>query len=147
MMVNGARITQHLTNFWKSSIERYWSRGDRFRVLVLTNLNRPDIPRRLRRSFKKFTWQVRMNHNKNSRAMYHATPYRPAPIYTGLNRDVIAHEFGHFLGLDDEYPEKSSSKAKPSQVCRNLGGISYIMCRSGNYTSAHTKAVYRCPPL
>jgi hypothetical protein len=60
-------------------------------------------------------------------------------IYTGIPPDTVSHEFGHSLGLDDEYPQSQSYP--PQQDCEKLSGflishddgttnnhLSYVMC-------------------
>ncbi len=74
----------------------------------------------------KAVWPIRLNHRPNGRATYKAIIGKPHPLYAGLDRDTFVHEFGHWLGLDDEYPE--GNKPPDWRKCRDLGGEEYVMC-------------------
>lgn len=123
----GIPVTTHLMRFWRDSIEAFWSRPG-FRVKVkIENLG--EIPAALLKKYNKrnIVWQIRMNHN-NNRAMYKASIGRSHPLYAGLPRSTIVHEFGHVIGLDDEYPEPALGRKTPSwRICN----YKYVMCGNG----------------
>ncbi|MFQ5737345.1 MAG: hypothetical protein ACE5GY_10880 [Thermodesulfobacteriota bacterium] len=130
---NATPVTTHLMEFWRSSIEGFWSRPG-FKVDVkIENLG--EIKPALLKKYneRNIVWQVRMNH-KNNRAMYKASVGRPHPLYAGLPGRTIVHEFGHAMGLDDEYPERVAvlGRATPTwRKCNSIGGNQYIMCNLG----------------
>lgn len=127
---NGAPVTTHLMEFWRDSIEGFWSRpGFRVRIRI-ENLGEIPAGQLKKYNKKNIVWHVRLNHN-NNRAMYKASVGRPHPLYAGLPSDTIVHEFGHVIGLDDEYPEPVAvlGRATPTwRKCNLLGGSWYIMC-------------------
>ncbi|MBL6991113.1 MAG: hypothetical protein ISR65_15110 [Bacteriovoracaceae bacterium] len=137
---NGIVITTHLMKYWKRNIEQYWSHDGikvRFRIVNLNELSSNELKKYKRR---KIIWHIRMNHNKTSRAMYRASIGKPHPLYAGLNHFIIRHEFGHIVGLDDEYPEGNNP---PSwRKCSENGGADYIMCNSWGNNKDHVKGTY-----
>jgi len=137
---DGVPITQHFMEFWREAITSYWSRpGFQVRMLI-TNLD--NIPANEMADYERrnVIWEVRLNHNRNSRPMYKASVGRPHPLYTGLEEEVIAHEFGHSIGLDDEYP--GSSNPRDYRDCNALGGDDYVMCNSWGDDSDDAKGIY-----
>ncbi|WP_405231120.1 zinc metalloprotease [Lentisalinibacter salinarum] len=136
----GVPITQHYMDYWRDAITAYWSR-DGFQVrMLITNLD--DIPANQLADYERnnVIWEVRLNHNKNSRPMYKASVGRPHPLYAGIEEEVIVHEFGHSIGLDDEYP--GSSNPPDYRDCRALGGDDYVMCNSWGDESTEAKGIY-----
>jgi len=127
MIVNGKNILIHHMNFWRNSIQRYWKRpGFKVKVLV-TNLG--EIPKKLLKLYKrkKIIWKINFNINHKIRATYRSLIVKPYPLYTGLRSATIAHEAGHMLGLNDEYPE-FKVRRKTWKFCKERGGAGYIMC-------------------
>ncbi len=113
-------------DFWKRKIEKYWSHsGFELRAPVWNFAGEINDIRY--KKFKKagIVWHVRFNMNKNVMPRYKGSIIFPHPLYIGLDSKGIVHEFGHQLGLDDEYGNKSKKD------CWNLYpavATQYIMC-------------------
>lgn len=71
--------------------------------------------------------------NANVIPRYKSNPFFLHPIYSGIDPAGVVHEFGHVLGLDDEYP---------STECVPLGGADYIMCDAFSLGGDNQKGVY-----
>ncbi|MGM0578602.1 MAG: Dickkopf N-terminal cysteine-rich domain-containing protein [Myxococcota bacterium] len=135
----GTDLTTHFMEYWRSTIEAYWSRPGLRVEVVLLDVDTVDDD--VARSFKKFrtTWKVKLNHNPGGRPTYRAVAFKPRGLYSGLPVEVIAHEFGHTIGLDDEYADASSP---PSwRDCDALGGSDYCMCDDDD-DPTYAKGVY-----
>ncbi len=120
-------------DFWKELIQSYWSRpGFELRFQII---NRGEVASDDLAAYKKedIVWHVRLNMNANVAPRYKSNPLFLHPIYSGIDRSGIVHEFGHVLGLDDEYP---------STECAPLGGTDYIMCGAFTLGGDNQKAIY-----
>ena len=120
-------------DFWKELIQSYWSRpGFELRFQII---NRGEVASGDLAAYKKgdIIWHVRLNMNANVAPRYKSNPLFLHPIYSGIDRSGIVHEFGHVLGLDDEYP---------STECAPLGGTDYIMCGAFTLGGDNQKAIY-----
>lgn len=136
LKVGGKKIVNLYMQYWRDELKKSWSR-DGFEVDLLI-LNTATLSTARRNKVKKAAWPIRMNHNKNSRSTYHAVFTKPHPIYSGIDMVTAAHEFGHALGLDDEYPEAfyhPKKKEREKQKCNSA----YRMC---NQWSESTMSVY-----
>src|SRR5690606_18260420 len=99
LKVNNIAITTLFMNFWRNTIESYWSRpGFTLEVLVV-NLDKLSASKKSAYEKNRISWQVRLNHNTNNRPTYKAVAFKPVPIYAGIDSSTIAHEFGHTIGL------------------------------------------------
>ncbi len=137
----GKKVKNHLMEYWRTQIESFWSRP-KFKLRIKI-INRNEVSKSDLKAYKKrnVIWHVRMNHKKNTRAMYKASIGRPHPIYAGIDGGTVVHEFGHAIGLDDEYPGKKNPPA--FRKCRDLGGSKYIMCSMpADAPKTYAKAVY-----
>lgn len=137
----GRPATRHLMEFWRRSIQNFWTRPGfevRLQIIGVDPIFSATLQAYER---KNIVWHVRMNHKKDSRATYKAIIGKPHPLYAGMSRDIVVHEFGHVLGLDDEYPE--SQNPPPFRDCAGLGGANYEMCVvSFNPSQERAKGVY-----
>jgi len=147
----------HLTEYWRAAIEKQWSRPG-FKVeVILAKRDKVSADRMkqfedagllaIGESEKSIVWNIHLNQNEKTRAMYKPIAgglIRPNPIYAGTHADVLVHEFGHSVGLDDEYPE--GDEPKPSRDCQKLSakGGSYTMCHPtlGGIEPNWSKGVY-----
>lgn len=139
-VIDGTPITEHYMEFWRDEITDFWSRAGFEVRMLITNLDL--IPSDELRDYERHNiiWEVRLNHNKNSRAMYKASVGRPQPIYAGIDPQTVVHEFGHSIGLDDEYP--GSRNPPPHRDCHALGGSDYVMCNSAGTSRDQAKGIY-----
>ena len=138
MKVDGLSVKTHLMKFWQREIEQFWTHAGFTVKTPIVNLK--ELSSSSEKSYRKgkAIWPIRLNHKQYSRATYKAIIGKPAPLYAGLPQDTIVHEFGHWIGLDDEYPE-----AKRNVKCKEIGGSDYVMCSSPYGVSSTTaKGIY-----
>ena len=133
--VNGQSkdIKDWYMEYWKELIQTHWSRAGfelRFQVVNLGEVAAGDLA-----TYNKegIVWHVRLNMNANVIPRYKSNPLFLHPIYSGIDPAGVVHEFGHVLGLDDEYP---------STECVPLGGADYIMCNAFALGGDNQKGVY-----
>lgn len=133
--VNGQTkdIKDWYMDYWKEQVQSYWSRTGfelRFEIINLGEVAAGDLA-----AYNKegIVWHVRLNMNANVVPRYKSNPLFLHPIYTGIDPAGIIHEFGHVLGLDDEYP---------TEECYVLGGRDYIMCNAFLLGGDSQKGVY-----
>lgn len=129
LKVGSKRIGQVLKTYWKEGIEKLWSKPALGFVLRVDVVN----PASRIKGQRKNVWSVPLNHRPKSRAMY--TPFwaKPRPIYSGTHIGVVSHEFGHRLGLDDEYQ---------TNACATYNTYGYAMCHSVADDEKAYKPVY-----
>lgn len=148
-------VTEWLMLYWRDRIEARWSRADgsfKMKIEIANFAGRPGEITAA--SLKEVTdadakFVVELEHNVNRLN----NMYRPIEIlgiefyraiYSGVSEWVIAHEFGHSLGLDDEYPQRESN-VPGYRDCAELSGEKgnsnqrYLMC---NVDDTAPKSVY-----
>ena len=113
----------HVKDFWKDSIEKYWSRPD-FKVTVEDSYGKA--------KYHFIRWIVFWKNRHHTRPTYHLK------LWSGMDARTIAHEAGHALGLDDEYPESDNESVR--RECVPKGGGNYVMCARS--TSEYPKGIY-----
>lgn len=126
LKVGNRRIGQILKTYWKEGIEKLWSKPHLGFILRVDIVN-PASRRR------KSIWHVPLNARPKSRAMYNRFWAKPRPIYSGTHIGVVSHEFGHRLGLDDEYQ---------TNACALYKTYDYAMCHSVAVNVKSYKPVY-----
>ncbi len=124
--------------YWKELIQTHWSRPGfelRFQIVNLGEVATSDLA-----TYNKegIVWHVRLNMNANVAPRYKSNPLFLHPIYSGIDPAGVVHEFGHVLGLDDEY---ALTEGDPLQ-CGTLGGTDYIMCNAFVLGGDNQKAIY-----
>jgi len=131
LKVRGKPVAKVLMAYWKAGIEKLWSKPELGFALEVEVLNLGQGPGG--RKFAKGVWHVPMNARRKSRAMY--TPFwaKPRPIYSGTHIGVVSHEFGHRLGLDDEYQ---------TNTCAQYKTYDYAMCHSVADNANNYKPIY-----
>jgi len=116
--------------YWQELIQNYWSRNGfelRFQIINRDQVTSNDLA-----AYKKrdIIWHIRLNMNANVVPRYKSNPLFLHPIYAGIDPEGIVHEFGHVMGLDDEYNDCGAS------------GSDYIMCNAFTLDMDNQKAVY-----
>jgi hypothetical protein len=151
-MFKGLPATTWLMKFWQKHIQDFWSH-DGFKVRIRV-VNLGEIDEITLKGYTKgdVVWHVRMdNHETQTTARFRGYPTNPRPIYVGTDWGTFVHEFGHELGLDDEYPNQQQSDYPPWRDCDALSGGGAddtkrgIMCTGGHESSPATyeaKGVY-----
>jgi len=142
LTVNGLPLRTHLMKYWQKTIETAWTKPG-FKVLAPI-LNLGEIPSPLAGELltEKVYWPIFFNRDPSIRPMYYPNPLQARPLYSGIEAHSIAHEAGHLMGLDDEYPEENLRKlGMQGDECQNLGGDTYLMCQSSSQ-SPSTKGIY-----
>jgi len=157
-------VTEWLMLYWRSYIERYWSRpNDSFqmKVEIANFVGRPDeISEDQLASYQSIgiVYPVELHHNEGrSNNMYRPIKVLGIKIYkaiyAGEKYSNFVHEFGHSLGLGDDYATKSNPPTR--RDCRVLSGYKdlsstpvsyhtqkrYVMCYGGA-EEQHTKSIY-----
>lgn len=139
-------ILRHLRAFWKRNIRTVWNRpGFIIRPLFVECANQgacDEVEENRLRTWKKdkTIWQVHFNLFPMQRAAYKRIVGKWNNIYTGSASWVVAHEFGHQLGLDDEYGTSENGQ----NACENIrpdAVNNYIMC-GGSVGKAGAQGVY-----
>ena len=137
-------VLDHLMLYWQDQIEKGWSH-DGFKVsFKIVNLNELSQKQLRKFSQKGIIWNIKMNLRKRSRATYTPLAVKRHPLYSGLSGTTLIHETGHWLGLDDEYPEaqKIKKRIRKWRICKKHGGKQYIMCNMSGVEFHYMKAVY-----
>ncbi|MFQ5527042.1 MAG: Dickkopf N-terminal cysteine-rich domain-containing protein [Thermoanaerobaculia bacterium] len=143
--------------YWRAVVESVWTRPDRsfqMKVVIANLAGRPgEVTEGDLDLLKKADLVYELEfHHKEGRSN---NMYRPVEVlglkvykatYAGLWPTGVAHEFGHSLGLDDEYPQNCDNNAppgicnaKPNKDCQRLSGfitgvdteteeLAYAMC-------------------
>lgn len=136
--------TEWLMHYWRNVVSKTWSRPDgsfQMKVIVANFVGRAgevdeDDLELLRQNDVVF--EVELHHNEDRTN----NMYRPIEvagikiykaIYTGIPPDTVAHEFGHSLGLDDDYPQDRNYP--PEQDCEKLSGFTGIGSANNNHLS------------
>ncbi|MDQ3566362.1 MAG: hypothetical protein M3436_20555 [Pseudomonadota bacterium] len=131
--VNSKSILRHLREFYANAITRVWNRpGFKIEPVLLDHgegteaqINAWDKD--------NITWELRLNLMPDHRASYKRWAFKWNNMYTGVPAHVIAHEFGHKLGFDDEYGW-GPTVTRSQRDCANRRGTApfeYIMCHQG----------------
>lgn len=131
--VGGKRILRHLREFFADALIRLWNRpGFEIEPVLLDHGEATDAEIN---AWDKdgITWELRLNLKPDHRASFKRWAFKWNNMYTGLPAHVIAHEFGHKMGFDDEYgwgPELTKSQR---DCAKRLGTapFEYIMCNQG----------------
>ncbi len=136
-------LLDHYYTFWRQAIRYAWNRTD-FDINVKF-IDHDVISDDLMTSFKKdnIAWKVYLSLDPDKRARYVPGFARIKHIYTGTNGGIIAHETGHYLGLDDEYREKNKGTKNDWRDCSKQGGANYIMC--SNWYASLDSSYYTLP--
>jgi len=146
--------TEWIMHLWREALTRIWSRPDgsfQLRVWIANLAGRSgemedsdlDLFRR-----NDALYPVELHHDETRMLDI----YRPVTvlgvkiakaIYEGEFPFVVAHEFGHSLGLDDEYAQDGTPR--PNKDCQSLSGFSsalperaYLMCSDEDFTRTVT---------
>lgn len=119
--------------FWKRHLQDFWTRAGFNLVIQVENLDEVSATELSQYKKGKVLWHIRMSMNAKVGPRYKSNPLFLHPIYTGIDPEGMVHEFGHWLGLDDEYPRSK---------CSPLGGSDYVMCDAFTLDQDNQKGVY-----
>lgn len=121
-------VTELIKRFWIKHIENKWSH----KWFIVRALDVETIgTNALKRHKKENTiWHVKFNMNPNVTARYKAAVLFPHPMYVGINTNGLVHEFGHQLGLDDEYGSNAKNNCE-ERFATIAPQNNYIMCEGG----------------
>jgi hypothetical protein len=131
--VGGELILRHLRKFFANALIRVWNRpGFRIEPILLDHGEGTEAQIN---AWDKdgITWELRLNLKPDHRASYKRWAFKWNNMYTGVPAHVIAHEYGHKLGFDDEYGW-GPGITRSQRDCANRRGTApfeYIMCNQG----------------
>lgn len=155
-------VTEWLMLYWRRYIEHYWSRPDgsfRVKIEIANFAGRPgEITTAQLAAFRRMdaVYTVELHHNETRLN----NMYRPVEvlgvkiykaIYAGETFSGFVHEFGHSLGLGDDYA--TGGTPPTNRDCNVLSGFrdpatgaislqkEYVMCYGGREPQ-HIKSVY-----
>ena len=130
LQVNGEGILRHVRRFYADSITRVWNRPG-FRVQpVLIDHGEGTQAQINAWDQDGITWELHLNLIPDHRASYKRWTMKWNHMYTGVPSHTIAHEYGHKMGLDDEYgwgPTATRSQRDCSTRDNTLPD-EYLMC-------------------
>lgn len=160
---DGSRpVTEWLMLYWRRYIEHYWSRTDgsfRMNIEIANLAGRPgEITTAQLAAYRRMdaVYAVELHHNETRLN----NMYRPIEvlglkiykaIYAGEKFSEFVHEFGHSIGLGDDYATGGSPPT--NRDCNVLSGFrdpatgavskqnEYVMCYGGR-EAQHIKSVY-----
>ncbi len=126
--VRGINILVHLRQFFARALKRVWDRPG-FRIEpVLLDLGEGSEAQRNAWKKGKLIWNIRMNLRPRHRTSYKRWVFKWRPMYSAIPAHVIGHEFGHWMGLDDEYGWGPDWSRTQRDCNKRTGGWMYIMC-------------------
>lgn len=137
--------TEWLMHYWRAVVETLWSRQDgsfQLNVEIANFAGRDgEIDQEDLELFRRndVVFEVELHHREGrSNNMYRPITVAGVKIYkaiyAGLYPSGVAHEFGHSLGLDDEYAQRKNPRAE--RDCDVQSGFNeaeqfaYAMCDS-----------------
>ena len=141
-LTDGRKLLDEYYKFWRLAIRTAWNRPG-FTVNVKF-VGYDQISDDLMSSFNKdnVTWKIFLDQDPEQRARYVPGFARLKHIYTGTDGATIAHETGHYLGLDDEYRENDKGSKNAWRDCQIQGGKGYLMCSHTYAATASNKYTY-----
>eukprot|EP00039_Didymoeca_costata_P015321 m.258733 g.258733 ORF g.258733 m.258733 type:complete len:854 (-) comp16195_c0_seq1:114-2675(-) len=148
-------ITDWVMLYWRDQIELRWSRPGHVNMKIdlvkfagLPGEISTSLLQRVRDADAVYRVDLHHNYNRDNN-MFRPIHIFGIDIYPGIYAarygELISHEFGHSLGLDDEYPQRSSDKVSIFLECDKLNGqnlrsaMRYLMCRT---TDPLPKSIY-----
>jgi hypothetical protein len=131
---DGSSLLDHYYTFWRQAIRSTWNR-EGFTINVKF-VGHDTISDDLMTGFNKdeVTWNIYLTLDPDQRPRYVPGFARLKHIHTGAYGETIAHETGHYLGLDDEYREDNKGDKNAWRDCADQGGENYVMCEAGDLT-------------
>lgn len=117
IVLYGPRATQELAAKWAAAIEKYWPDTFTFRDTTTCGVCSVRFDAALTVNSDSNYWFTAGGDNNiyvsddSSLRAYTNTAIDSASIYRGADPWDVAHETGHFMGLDDQYTDKNGPDA------------------------------------
>lgn len=130
LAVGGTNILVHLKEFYRQSIQRAWNRPGFTVEPILIGKDKVSQAELNAWRTDETIWKLHINLKPGHRASFKRWSAKWNHMYSGLPSAVIAHEFGHIIGLDDEYGWGPVA-TQTQRACNNKDASApsnYIMC-------------------
>lgn len=121
-------ILAHLKEFYRQSITRAWNRPGFTVEPVIIGTDKASQAELNAWRTDETIWKLQLNLDPSHRASFKRWLFKWNHMYTGSPSAVIAHEFGHIIGLDDEYGWGPAMGPRDCDNKDSTAQSNYIMC-------------------